>query len=133
MKTNVEMLINEINQANQNALVGSLFTKEQVIAILQMVQVTESVSETAMNLVWLKNLISSCEEMVSEIGRIDVDTNSAEFELYGNRIELSEIGMEGKSDAEYNMQVIVNNLKSLYDKEMSKGVELTADDESIVV
>ena len=82
---------------------------------------------------WLKNLIVQCEEALSEVDSIDAELGSAEFEIYGNRIEVTEIALEGKEDACFSIENIVKKLKEVYQAEIQSKVAECADDESIVV
>jgi len=140
MKTNVEMLINEINQANQNALVGSLYTKEQVIAILQMVQVSETEKTTsAMNLEWLVGVIEKAKRCKGEVESIEVDLGSAEMEMdYNNCVELTDVTIEGLNEATDEIASLVKILEAMEKELMSskEGEELLKaqnDDDAIMV
>ena len=139
MKTNVEMLINEINQANQNALVGSLYTKEQVIAILQMVQVSETEKTTsAMNLEWLVGVIEKAKRCKGEVESIEVDLGSAEMEMdYNNCVELTDVTIEGLNEATDEIASLVKILEAMEKELMSskEGEELLKaqnDDDAIM-
>ncbi|NBX73209.1 MAG: hypothetical protein EBZ69_09035 [Alphaproteobacteria bacterium] len=134
------MLINEINQANQNALVGSLYTKEQVIAILQMVQVSETEKTTsAMNLEWLVGVIEKAKRCKGEVESIEVDLGSAEMEMdYNNCVELTDVTIEGLNEATDEIASLVKILEAMEKELMSskEGEELLKaqnDDDAIMV
>ena len=89
MKTNVNELIKSIES---NQMGGSIFSREDVIRILGMVQVTEQPKTSEIN---FYALFEDLNYIIDEIGSISIDNGSLEFSInYSNEVELDSYELE---------------------------------------
>ena len=104
-QTNVNDLIKSIET---NEIGGSIFSREDVIRILGMVQVQEQPQTTAIDLVTLMEDLTS---VIDEITSIEVDNGSLEFTInYNNEVELESYELE-REDAKSAVERIITKLE----------------------
>ena len=104
-QTNVNDLIKSIET---NEIGGSIFSREDVIRILGMVQVQEQPQTTAIDLVTLMEDLTS---VIDEITSIEVDNDSLEFKInYNNEVELESYELE-REDAKSAVERIITKIE----------------------
>jgi hypothetical protein len=104
-QTNVNDLIKSIET---NEIGGSIFSREDVVRILGMVQVQEQPQTTAIDLVTLMEDLTS---LIDEITSIEVDNGSLEFTInYNNEVELESYELE-RDEAKEAVQRIITKLE----------------------
>jgi hypothetical protein len=104
-QTNVNDLIKSIET---NEIGGSIFSREDVIRILGMVQVQEQPQTSAIDLVTLMEDLTS---VIDEITSIEVDNGSLEFTInYNNEVELESYELE-REDAKSAVERIITKLE----------------------
>jgi hypothetical protein len=91
METNVNALIEQVNSS-----LGCLFTKEDVVSLLQNVKVTKMKSESGIDKDFLNKIVDSLKRLHREMNdSSNLEWSNPEFELrYGNVIELDSIDID---------------------------------------
>ena len=103
--TNVNDLIKSIQS---NEVGGSIFSREDVIRILNMVQVTEHPKTNAINVGELREDLNA---LLDEITNIDIEDGSCEFAInYNNQVELESYTVD-VDDAKVSVQRILERLE----------------------
>ena len=101
--TNVNELIKSIET---NEIGGSIFSREDVIRILGMVEVQEQTP-----LIDAETLIGELNELMEEINNLEIDEDSLEFSInYSKQVELDSYEIE-KHDAIELVKNIIERLK----------------------
>ena len=105
MKTNVNELIQQIES---NQMGGSIFSREDVIRILGMVQVTEQPKTSEIN---FYALFEDLNYIIDEIESISIDNGSLEFSICGgNEIELDSYELE-RDEAKEAVERVIKKLE----------------------
>ena len=103
--TNVNDLIKSIET---NEIGGSIFSREDVIRILGMVQVNEQPQTSSIDLVTLMEDLTS---IIDEITSIELDNGSLEFTInYSNQVELESYELE-RDEAKEAVERIIKKLE----------------------
>ena len=119
-QTNVNDLIKSIET---NEIGGSIFSREDVVRILGMVQVKEQPQTTAIDLVTLMEDLTS---LIDEITSIEVDNDSLEFKInYNNEVELESYELE-REDAKSAVERIITKIER---NEYALGDEYSMEEE----
>ena len=104
-QTNVNELIQQIES---NQIGGSIFSREDVVRILGMVQVNEQPQTAAIDLV---TLMEDLTDVIDEITSIELDNGSLEFTInYSNQVELESYELEC-TEAKESVERIIKKLE----------------------
>ena len=107
--TNVNDLIKSIQS---NEVGGSIFSREDVIRILGMVQVTEHPKTNAINVGELREDLTA---LLDEISNIDIEDGSCEFSInYSNQVELDEYTLDNENAKEAVQRILERLEKNEY-------------------
>ena len=95
---------------------GSLFTKEDVIKVIDSIEINES-STTNFNEEWYEEMENLIESIESDVDDISVDEDEVEFGLDGNRLYIESVDVD-KS----NIESLIRDLKEKLQEIKSESI-----------
>ena len=114
----MKQTIQETVASVQNAP-SSIFTKEDVLTLLNNLQAADSITKFDQQMITdLCEVI--CDQIRDNARNLStedvVDTGSAEFELYGNEIQLSSVDIDDRSIAEAVVDGVADAIEEFFEK-----------------
>jgi len=102
--TNVNEIIAKVQSSSEFG--GAMYTQEQVINILKMVQCTKP-EQAGASLETLQKIEAHLESLEAKVCDLEVDVDSAEFEMnYNNCVELNSCDITGKEEIEKELDAL---------------------------
>ena len=100
---------------NVNESLSSIFTKEDVIKILERIdeQSKEESGSSVMTQEKIEEILDDLRSVLSNVEDIEVDTDDVEFSIEGREIVVDNVEIRGKDELESEVQSLIEKLEEV--------------------
>ena len=100
---------------NVNESLSSIFTKEDVIKILETIgkESKEESGSSVMTQEKIEEILDDLRSVLSNVEDIEVDTDDVEFSIEGREIVVDNVEIRGKDELESEVQSLIEKLEEV--------------------
>ena len=100
---------------NVNESLSSIFTKEDVIKILETIgkESKEESGSSVMTQEKIEEILDDLRSVLSNVEDIEVDTDDVEFSIVGREIVVDNVEIRGKDELESEVQSLIEKLEEV--------------------
>lgn len=100
---------------NVNESLSSIFTKEDVIKILETIgkESKEESGSSVMTQEKIEEILDNLRSVLSNVEDIEVDTDDVEFSIEGREIVVDNVEIRGKDELESEVQSLIEKLEEV--------------------